>query len=53
MGTISCLLCFPFKEESIKESDNPENIEINKDISVTDSGNSENDENHYSVAIKE
>ena len=53
MGTISCLLCFPFKEESLKESDNPENIEINKDISVTDNGNSENDENHYSVVIKE
>ena len=52
MGTISCILCFPFKEESKKENDNSENNEINKDVTVTDNGNYEN-ENHYTVEIKE
>jgi OFA family oxalate/formate antiporter-like MFS transporter len=53
MGTLSCILCFPFKEETLKENDNCENNEINKDVSVTEQGNNENDENHYSVVIKE
>jgi OFA family oxalate/formate antiporter-like MFS transporter len=52
MGTISCILCFPFEEESSKENESSENNEINKDLSVTDNGNYENNENHYSVEMK-
>ena len=52
MGTISCILCFPFEEESLKENDRSENNEINKDLSATDNENYENNENHYSVEMK-
>lgn len=52
MGTLSCILCFPFEEESSKENERSENNEINKDLSETDNGNYENNENHYSVEMK-
>ena len=45
MGTLSCILCFPFKEETSKENNNLENSEINKDQSTIDNLTPETDEN--------
>ena len=41
MGTLSCILCFPFKEESSKDNNILENNEINKDQSANDNLNPE------------
>lgn len=53
MGTISCILCFPYKEESKKENDIYENNEIIKDVSATDNENLDNNENNYNIGMKE